>query len=504
MGQVLTRVKVLILITSLILSCKKDDGPEIILEENPTITSFQPTSGTAGTMVTINGAYFASSPNENSVKFGEHVATVESASASKIIAYVPQDASTGKISVTVNGTTAISATDFVVLQPVSLELDKNSLELFTLDMVTLKATSSDGNHNTFDWSSDDDTVATVDENGTVTAVGAGMATITASLNGAEANCMVKVNPNVYVVGRERNENDVSVATIWKNGIAHQLSDGTAASLATGVYVDGPNVYVSGSSKNNADIDVAKLWINGVEHTLSNEAFDAQATSLYVHDSNVYVTGFVNNNVATLWKNGIEHPLSDANSTSGAFSAFVKGSDEYVVGYKNINNVNVAILWENGIARQLLNGDSVSYASSVHGNEEDIYVVGYMKNEQNISVGMLWKNGEAQQISDGTIDTYPRSVFVAGEDVYIAGYIRNANNYMEATAVLWKNGEPQEYSDGTVDTPLRSVYVSGDDIYVSGHINIMDFINIPVLWINGVPQHLSNGTLNAYTSSVFVK
>lgn len=369
MGQVLTKTKVLILIISLVLSCKKDDGPEVILEESPTITSFQPTSGTVGTMVTINGIHFASSTNENSVKFGEHVATVESASASKIIAYVPQDASTGKISVTVNGTTATSAIDFVALPPVSLELDKKALELFTLDMVTLIATSSDGNHNTFDWSSDNEKVAIVDKNGTVTAVGAGMATITASLNGAEANCMVKVNPNVYVVGREKNENDVSVAILWENGIAQQLLNGDSDSYALSVHGNEEDIYVVGYMKNEQNISVGMLWKNGEVQQISDGTIDTYPRAVFVVDEDVYIAGYVRNSnnimAAVLWKNGEPQEFSDGTVDTFLRSVYVSGDDIYVSGHINtMDFINIPVLWINGVPEHLSNGTLNAYAASV--------------------------------------------------------------------------------------------------------------------------------------------
>ena len=62
--------------------------------------------------------------------------------------------------------------------------------------MTLKVTFTpdDTTETTVMWSSSDETVATVDENGVVTAVGPGTATITATtLNGLTATCEVTVS-----------------------------------------------------------------------------------------------------------------------------------------------------------------------------------------------------------------------------------------------------------------------------------------------------------------------
>jgi len=75
----------------------------------PVISGFSPSSGAAGTSVTISGSNF-SSPT---VKFNGTTATITASTATLITATVPGGATTGKITVEVSGqTTATSATDF--------------------------------------------------------------------------------------------------------------------------------------------------------------------------------------------------------------------------------------------------------------------------------------------------------------------------------------------------------------------------------------------------------
>jgi hypothetical protein len=75
---------------------------------SPQITSFTPTSGAPGTLITITGLNFSNNPD---VKFGTSTsATVTQATATQIICQVPSSASTGKINV--NG--ALSNTDFTL------------------------------------------------------------------------------------------------------------------------------------------------------------------------------------------------------------------------------------------------------------------------------------------------------------------------------------------------------------------------------------------------------
>ena len=73
----------------------------------PKITSFTPTSGVAGTAVTINGTNMSPA---SSVTFNGVPATVDSNTGAKIVARVPPTATTGQISVTADGTALSSAT----------------------------------------------------------------------------------------------------------------------------------------------------------------------------------------------------------------------------------------------------------------------------------------------------------------------------------------------------------------------------------------------------------
>jgi hypothetical protein len=101
----------LLCILVFLAGCKKSDEPTPKLS----ITSFTPTSGAEGASVTITGQSFSSTAADNVVKFNGTTATVMNATATEITTNVPAGATSGKITITVNGVTATSATDFTFL-----------------------------------------------------------------------------------------------------------------------------------------------------------------------------------------------------------------------------------------------------------------------------------------------------------------------------------------------------------------------------------------------------
>jgi hypothetical protein len=77
----------------------------------PTISSFSPSSGKVGTIVTINGTGLTQTTK---VTFGVKAATFKFISDSKVTATVPSGAKTGKITVTTAGGSATSSGTFTV------------------------------------------------------------------------------------------------------------------------------------------------------------------------------------------------------------------------------------------------------------------------------------------------------------------------------------------------------------------------------------------------------
>ena len=78
------------------------------------LIDFNPAAGPPGTVVTILGSGFGSTPGENTVTFNGAVASISSASPTQLVATVPSGATTGSIEVTTPTGSAASGAPFTV------------------------------------------------------------------------------------------------------------------------------------------------------------------------------------------------------------------------------------------------------------------------------------------------------------------------------------------------------------------------------------------------------
>ena len=96
--------------------------------------------------------------------------------------------------------------------------------------------------------------------------------------------------DVYVVG-----SDSQTATLWKNGVAEKLTNGSNPTYALSVFVSGNDIYVVGYERRGSKV-VAMLWTKRGESgsweskNLTDGSRDAYASSIYVIDNHIYVTG----------------------------------------------------------------------------------------------------------------------------------------------------------------------------------------------------------------------
>jgi hypothetical protein len=141
--------------------------------------------------------------------------------------------------------------------------------------------------------------------------------------GGSSNPDVSGGPGAYAAGSESN-GGISVAKVWKNGVATSLTDGTNRAFAFAMYVSGSDVYAAGY-ETTGSTRVAKVWRNGVATSLTDGTNYAEALAMYVSGSGVYAAGYERNGsreVAKVWKNGAATSLTDGTNNAQVNSLFV--------------------------------------------------------------------------------------------------------------------------------------------------------------------------------------
>ena len=107
----------------------------------PTVSSFSPTSGPPGTLVTLTATNFDNLPEYNFVTFNGVKAKVISVSSTGLVVEVPNTATKGRITLTVVSKTATTAIDFCISPPKPTITDNG----LTTPTPTLTSSSSTGN-----------------------------------------------------------------------------------------------------------------------------------------------------------------------------------------------------------------------------------------------------------------------------------------------------------------------------------------------------------------------
>ncbi|QMW04018.1 IPT/TIG domain-containing protein [Spirosoma foliorum] len=118
--HIISSLLLLLGLAVVIVACKKSpDDPAPVVKPTPTttITSIDPATAPVGSTIAINGTNFNTTPGSNTIVIGGVVATVVSATDTRLVVVVPAGATSGPISVTANGQTAQASTTFTVATP---------------------------------------------------------------------------------------------------------------------------------------------------------------------------------------------------------------------------------------------------------------------------------------------------------------------------------------------------------------------------------------------------
>jgi uncharacterized protein YjdB len=420
-----------------------------------------------------------------------------------------------------------------------VELNKATFSLVVGTNEKLAATvkPDDAANKNVTWSSSNTAVATVDEQGEVTAVTAGETTITVTTEdgGKTATCAVTVTNAAVSVESVTidtlaltlypTETYTLAATVAPANATNQSVTWSSNNIAVAT-VDEQTGEVTAVAVGNARITVttedggktADCAVTVTEPPVRVESVTLDTLSLSLHAGDTYtLTATVlpedaaNQNVA--WSSN-NTAVATVDEQTGEVTAVAAGEATITVTTEDGNKTadcevtvnpdiyaagkegnKTLVVWKNGVTYQTMTENySGGYGlnNSMYISGDDIYTAGRDDME-----AVVWKNGE-QIIQERTYDeAQVLSVFVSDGVVYAAGW----DAYKEH-AVLWTDGVAQVLeSDPVAYAGAHSVFVSGGNVYVLGRVGYTI-----KLWTNGTPQDLTDGTspanqIEAY--SVFV-
>ncbi|MBN8650588.1 MAG: hypothetical protein J0L67_04135 [Cytophagales bacterium] len=317
-----------------------------------------------------------------------------------------------------------------------------------------------------------------------------------------SSCLLNVEepdvPEVYVAGYERSTTAQTEdqATLWKNGSAIRLTDGTRQARAYAVTVSAGDVYVAGFERNGSNTPVAKYWKNGTAVSLTNGAWSSWATGIAIAGADVYVSGYTTgfgSNVALVWKNGTAQELTDGTHEARVESMYVSETAVYVAGWEYNSSVPVAKYWKNGNEVLLSDGVVPSMAQSVVVSGEDVYVSG----SEN-GVATVWKNGTAQRIGTTGRSTVAFALALANNDIHAVGGDRTDFDIPH----YWKNGV-QTTLPTSYPSVVRSIFLVDNKIYAAGGGWAGGGRSSAQIWENGTSVRLTGGSQDADAYSIYV-
>jgi len=298
---------------------------------------------------------------------------------------------------------------------------------------------------------------------------------------------------VYSIGR-MDHDTVYNAVCWKDGVKYNL----VGSDPCDIYYDGQDVYILGWIWENNKTRI-KYWKNGISHDVTDGTNNAYPGAFFFVGTDMYICGYetINNvSFAKYWKNGVEVTLSDGTTDEYADSIYVSGSDVYVCG-SQISTVNFAIwnakYWKNGVGTVLSNGTTMDVASKITGLGTDVYIAGTVNNK-----AVYWLNGAMTTLS--TYNGGVTDMFISGTDIYISGNEYKSSMEPVEIAKYWLNGTAHALTDGSYDAMAKSIFINGSNVYIAGS---SDNDNNAFYWLNGTKTVIGDGSQNSYIKKTIV-
>ena len=247
------------------------------------------------------------------------------------------------------------------------------------------------------------------------------------------------------------------APYWKNGSAPTfLNNGIGnGAVINKIAFNGTDLYAVGYEITTANnMSLASIWKNGNQMYLTSFPTASAASSILFQGSDTYITGKYTTGVIAgptkdypcYWKNGIVQtlptdvtpPPGDSRVSAFATGIALAGADVYACGYTgSLTGKYVATYWKNGVEIKLTDGTTDALINCIGSIGNDVYMGGFQASASGKSIAMLWRNGNPVPLTDGTDYAGVYAISVHGNDVYLAGNKGNSDGSI--SAVYWKNG-----------------------------------------------------------------
>jgi len=288
---------------------------------------------------------------------------------------------------------------------------------------------------------------------------------TQNISGKENN-VIKIEPNVIIIGHEYNENGIMVACYWLNGQKITLTDGTNRATANAITMKGNNIYIAGTESTGHGGQVSYYWINEHRITLTNGEYYSSVYDIDVLENDIFVAGWdmeANNNIwiACYWKNGQRITLKNNDVLRTELKSIsLVDNNIYIGGYVNLGfrpglgSID-ACYWLNENRISLPNVTYYDYASSIIKNKNDLYVLGG-KFGQDDDIVWYCKNREIIILENNNKFARVTDMYIFNDDIYISGCIEIDDEII--VACYWKNGKLVYLTDGKYDSQSSGIIV----------------------------------------------
>ena len=336
------------------------------------------------------------------------------------------------------------------------------------------------------WSSSNEAVATVSEDGTITAKSVGTAVITAtSENGKTASCAITVS-----------KKEIPIVDVALNRTSATITEGDILNLTATVLpentTESKNIGWSSSNNDIATVDstgkVTAKKTGTVVITATSSNGKTASCTITVEKKEIPITEVVLNKTSAAIDEGetirLIATVYPENTTNGKS---IKWSS-------NNNNVVTVDLMGNVTAKKA--GTAIITATSENGVSASCTIT---VNKKDTYTGLRDVDGKLTYFNNGNVDTTYTGLVDYEDSTY---YVRNG--VVDITYTGFADYEDDRYyiSEGVVDTEYTGLVQDGDDwLYVeNGKVN-SDYTGLT--YYNDVWFYITNGKINwGYTGLVY--